>query len=516
MLGVVRLSNLIGSKPDRVIEMATRYQVDFVDVRHIVNIEPFSEEVRLVQDPDRATVQFGFGYPVDSPTVISADTSTEDLAALHATICDCISDSDDYKITVLIEKTVSQNGKFTIYDYDAFAEWFMQWPTRDHFSLLNKCLHHIGQPVVECTFPNNERKELIFDCGANRSTDADGFTRARIVQKMNMVANLESFEEMLVTPWDLCVVKHSGIDDAVLEKLQRECSMLSLAYIANRAINSSDTLRFEIKGIDFVSSEYSSSDHHLADQSAFDLASWIYIGGEIFDKIEIARNFLSMQKGDEVLPVLPETTSAIDRNYQIYLTNNVKEYLHARNELANSLQKYSQHIAESVASLVNDLKANLVGIASCIGALLIARQMENPQFNYFDGLVGEMALIVAFVSLVFGFVSFFLCRKRAEFYKAMIQGAKISAASEFSPNEMIEMFEDSPQYKESCRYLEVWSRSLLCIWILLCSILIFAIDYFAGDTALFGILNLLPLDHTFNMDELLSAISDIRPRCPLY
>lgn len=504
MLGIGRLSELIGSKPHRVIERATKYQVEFVDVQHAVDVELFYEEVKLVQAPNLATARFDFGYSVDGPTVISADISAEDLAALRATIHSCISDSDDYRITVIVEKTVSPDGEFTIYNYDAFAEWFAQWPTRDHLSLLNKCLHNIGQPVVECVFPNDKMKKLIFDCGINRSTHMDSFARERIVRKMNMVANLESFEDMLVTPWDLHVVKHNAIDSTVLKKLERECSMLSLAYIANRAISSPDALRFEIKGINLVADEYSSKDNRLCGQSAFNLASWIYIGGEVFDKIEIARNFLSAQRGSDVLPILPETTSAIERNYQIYLTNNVKEYLRAKSELANSLQKYSQCIAESVVSLVGDFKANLVGIVSCIGALLIVRQMENPELDYFNGTVGEIALIIAFASLLFGFVSFFLCRKRAMFYKTLIQSFKKSAVSEFSPDEMAEMFENSPQYKESCRYLKIWSWSLLCIWALLCFVLMFAIDYFAGDTPLFGILDLFPLDDIPSIGEMLS------------
>lgn len=501
MLGISKLTKIVGVKPNRVIEIASKYLVEFVGVRHAVDVELFFDEVNLVHEPDSAIVQFEFGYPVDGPTAILADISFEDLATLRTTILDCVSDSDDYGITVIIKKTVSPNGEFAIYDYDAFVEWFMQWPTRDRLSLLNTCLHRIGKPVVKCVFPNDKEKELVFDCGINRPTNMGGFERTRIVQKMNMVANLESFEDMLVTPWDLCVAKHNDIGDAVLKKLESECSMLSLAYIANHSINSLDALRFEIKGIHSVVEEYSSQDQCLSDQNVFDLVSWIYIGGEVFDKIEIARNFLSVQNGSGILPVLPETTAAIERNYQIYLTNNVKEYLRAKSELADSLLKYSQHIGESVVGLVGDFKANLVGIASCIGALLIVRQMESPELNFFDGIVGEVALVIVLVSLVFGFVSFLLCRQRARFYKTMIKDSRISATSDFSPEEMVGMFEDSPQYKESCRYLKVWSWSLLCIWVLLCLVLIFAIDYFAGDAALFGILDLFPLDHASSISE---------------
>lgn len=493
MLGVDRLFELIELMPDQIIETAAKYRIEFVDVKHVVDTGLFLEEVKLVRDPDWATVQFGFGYPVDGATVISADISLKDLAALHANISDCVSDGDDYQITVEVKKAVSQDGLFRVYDYDAFAKWFMRWSTRDHLSLLNRCLHNTGQPVVECLFPNDKNKELVFDCGIGHSSDRGGFARSRIIEKMSMVANLESFEDMLVTPWDLRVVKHRDIDGYILKKLQSECSMLSLAYIANRAINSPDALRFEIRGVTLVADEYASKDGRLSDQSIFRLASWIYTGGEVFDKIEIARNFLSAQKGDGVLPVLPGTISAIERNYQIYLTNNVKEYLHAKSELVDSLQKYSQCIAESVVGLVNDFKANLVGMVSCIGALLIVRQMENPEHNYFGGMVGEMALVIALASLVFGFVSFFLCRKRAKFYKTMIRNSKTSAASVFSPDETAGMFEDSQQYKESCKYLKVWSWSLLCVWVLLCLAFIFVIDYFAGDTVLFGILDLFPI-----------------------
>jgi hypothetical protein len=435
---------------------------------------------------DRASVFFELEYGDCVSLYVTPTSSKEDWTRLADGIRECIADDFPYRVDVEIKKHVSSDGLYVVYCANAFCEWFLTWSVSDFLTTVNSAIAKEGTSPSRILFPNDADYGL---CLERLPDDAD---RSSIIEKRKGVANIDGFEKLLAVPQDFSITSYSGLDARLVDKLKSVCSMISFAYMANKSSFNSDSLTFEMRGGSELNGIFQVNDVQLSDDGIYRLCRWAYSGGEVFDKVEIARSILC-SRGDtsKALPVSNDALSAIKNSYRLYLRDNAKEYLRARDKLSYAVGEYCDHVASCVSGFVGDFKKNLVAILGYVATMLLVRQVSAPTPGFFTAEIAQISACVLAVSCVFGVFSWVLYCKRVAYFESMIDAMCESFKDVFGDDEIKQLVDKHPQRRKSLQYYWRCSIALLVLWLIICTVFFLLLDYLSGDEILLHNINLL-------------------------
>lgn len=145
----------------------------------------------------------------------------------------------------------------------------------------------------------------------------------------------------------------------------------------------------------------------------YKIYDWIYSGGNNIDKALIARNIICLHCKYEPLLLLDlKVLAAIQSNYNLYLKENVTQYLELKNKVAEFITGIVSKTGEYATELLDKFKTNLIAIFGFLFTVIIANIVsDQPLDNIFTR---DVTVILEFV-LVGSFVYLFISYKQSKY-----------------------------------------------------------------------------------------------------
>ena len=210
-----------------------------------------------------------------------------------------------------------------------------------------------------------------------------------------------------------------------------------------------------------------------------EIASWSYSGGSIVDKLNIARNIISLNSVFSTLFLNSSTFSSIISNYKIFEKENVREYIELRNSISGLLNDMYSKSIEIVDSYINQYKQNLLAILSFLTTVIILNVITNGDFkSCFTYQI--LLIILLFIAISFGLLIYFKWEVNEKIDRYFIQYKELKKRYQdlFSEEELNDMFKDSDTDNKHSNtyfiktqislYTEIWKYSLVAIFIIVC------------------------------------------------
>ena len=104
---------------------------------------------------------------------------------------------------------------------------------------------------------------------------------------------------------------------------------------------------------------------------------WLYQGGNIYDKITIIRNIVTLNVEDDGISLKDTTFDSILSNYNIFEKKNVEQYIGLRNNVAVQLRAYQKEILAAVESYENGMRTMFFGYMTFVFTTVIIRVMAK-------------------------------------------------------------------------------------------------------------------------------------------
>uniref|UniRef100_UPI0004635CFE hypothetical protein n=1 Tax=Treponema pedis TaxID=409322 RepID=UPI0004635CFE len=123
---------------------------------------------------------------------------------------------------------------------------------------------------------------------------------------------------------------------------------------------------------------------------------WLYLGGSNIDKINIARNIISLNIDCMTFQLNPLVFESILSNYKIYEKQNVTQYLEMRNQLSELLIDLQEKIMNIMDSFIGDFKKNILTLVSFFISVIVIEVVSKGDFTH------------GFTNEIIGLSSFFL------------------------------------------------------------------------------------------------------------
>lgn len=482
MLNVNALGQIFQQKPESVKETASEYVVKFTEISHEIDLISLIGEMDSSHTFDEVEFYARFDHCLlEELSICSNEQSI--WRELGSRISQCVSEECDYSIEIRVRKHISDKCEYAIYCMDSFCDWFLAWPSKNILAMLNEVFSSRDINSLKCVFPNEDDAILRFR-GVNKKT------RDSIIEKRKTISSIDGFEQLFLVPEDLFIDQSVGIGQKTLNKVTSLCRMLSLAYVSNKSSFFDNALRCEILGRSRMVIECEFLDFDNQNQ-LYELYNWIYTGGEVFDKSELARNIICFHSNDSSsFSITSEDIAIIRDNYKVYLRESSKEYLSAREKLLTTVTEYCDRVTSCVIGYVGDFKKNLVAILGYTASLLLVERLNSVELDFFTGEIAQVSALILIVSCSFGIASWVIHWRQVEYYKSMID-VTCKSFQDIFKNELNALVLNNPQKIRATKYFYRWSIVMLVLWILICAIMFIFLDHISGATLLFGGINFL-------------------------
>lgn len=376
--------------------------------------------------PSRDTVKISL---IDnSDDYITISNKNEFMEGEYVSFCINLVPDEVIRVNITIDKEILDNV-FSVYDFQLFANDIIVQPIENvmrSFSLLLSCCEYLIFDLFEQEY-FFATKTMTF-APYNTNIVNKELIRNKRLQDCRDTAYFYNITTYKLLPDDF----HIEIDfesNPLTDLFNKLTTILSLVYISSSASILDGELKIQISGQRNVDYCYS-VDSVKSNIELYKIFNWIYTNGSSIDKAIIARNIISLHcKFSEVIYLDEKTLSSILSNFNLYLKNNVTQYLELKNKLSEFICNVVSKTGDYATGLLGKFKTNLIAIFVFLFTVILANIVsEQPLDNIFTkGITGiiECVLIGSIVYLVICVIeSKYQINKVSESYRALKENYK--------------------------------------------------------------------------------------------
>jgi len=441
-----------------------------IPMRSLPNGSAIATIVDLI--PQRDTITISFRSNSDISIDISNKTSNSiiDLSLLKED-----TDEDDIiDVGILIDKTV-ENNSFSIYSFEKFTENLLALPLIDimqWFSILLNNQEHLIFKIFDSNISfSTGTMAFVSNEDETFSPEISRVKRLQACRETAYFYNMNTYE---ILPDDFEIKGIEQKNNPFRPLFDKLTNILSLVFVASSASISETNLNIQINGQRIISYDYPLE--NIKQNSKFKIIyNWLYTDGNSTDKSLIARNVISLHcKYADLLDIDDKVFDSIKSNYNLYLRNNVVQYLELKREVAKFIRDVVAQIGDYATSILGKFKNNLFAIFGFLFTVVLtkigATQKWDNIFSRDTIYILEIVLIGSFFYLIICFIETkYKLKKTQNGYESLKNNYK-DVLAENEITDVLEKGELSKTVKTANRGIIIWS--LIWGFLLMCAIVI--------------------------------------------
>ena len=391
-----------------------------------------------------------------------------------------VADEDGYKsfiketladetidVRVRIDKQVVGNH-FSIYSFDEFAKDILSLSVEDVMSAFSNLLKQSSNYLVFDVYSPVTMfatKTMFFVPSGNGMVNTE-FNRARRMEDCKEVSYFYNFDVYEVLPDDFKITIDYE-NNPLTELFQKIMVLLSISFIATSSTISGSQLKGIINGQRTM--EYCCDiDQLTGNKILYSIYNWIYTDGSPIDKAIIVRNVISLHcKYVSITEIDEKVMASIQSNYNLYLKENVKEYLELKNKVAEFISGTVSKTGEYATGLLDKFKSNIIAIFGFIFTVILANIVsDQPLDNLFTKditIIIECVLVGSFVYLI---ICYYQSRYEIKKVYDSYEQLKLNYKEILTEDDLLEIFGDDEMLKEMKKTISKSKKIYLGMWII--------------------------------------------------
>jgi len=193
--------------------------------------------------------------------------------------------------------------------------------------------------------------------------------------------------------------------DCLRPLFSKLATILSLVYVANSSSINDKTLSIQINGHRIANYELP-LDSIRENEKWQNIYTWIYTDGNPTDKALISHNVISLHcKFVALLEFDSAVFEAIKTNYNLYLRNNVQQYLDMKRDIAKFIQNVVARVGDYAVAILEKFKGNLIAIFGFLFTVVLTKIGGTQKWDeIFSRHTIYLIEIFVFGSLVYMFI----------------------------------------------------------------------------------------------------------------
>lgn len=172
---------------------------------------------------------------------------------------------------------------------------------------------------------------------------------------------------------------------------------LLIIYLTDFTEIEGNYIEYKLKGYRLVNEKLAvDSKFYSVNQDLKDIYYWVYNQGNLSDKLGLAKNVMTLHMAEEsILSITTGAIKSVESNYDIYLKDNVKQYVEIKNKISELLISQSDKASDIIKNMFSTLKTSLWSTVTFFATVFIVRIINSKEYH------GLITLDIYLITLVF-------------------------------------------------------------------------------------------------------------------
>ncbi|MEN4804405.1 hypothetical protein [Pantoea agglomerans] len=379
-------------------------------VREVVFDHSQLENINSIMRSEYLTYNVSIKYNNDVIIAWAQESKTGDVLHNIREELNFLEDNPSLEFCIKIHKTsaIEQNNNSHIFVFKNFVEGPLSQPDLDFIEFLkefdlSKIItfkvwdEHIDFGTEYIRFEHiTSKPNHIIDSSLREST----------ITKRNKSCHFTNDAHYKFMPDDFKLLTLCP-DPVVSEKFYRLMLVFVLIYLCDYSeiiVNDESYLDYKMKGYRLISNRIKlDSISSLGADELYGIYDWVYNQGNFIDKIGLAKNIISIHMtGDDFTTLSKGALRSIESGYDIYLKENVKQYIEIKNKISEMLISQADKASEITKNMFATLKTSFWSLVSFFVTIVLVKILSAK--NEDTVIISGEIVILMVVFTVFSFI----------------------------------------------------------------------------------------------------------------
>lgn len=438
--------------------------------KSIPNIE---ELLSFLQNRDNLHISIRFG--AGDTNVFKSSTSTiEEYKQLLDKEAKFI-DDDEINIVLTINKAF-QDSKCTIYDLETFTISLNKLKAFEFICIYSKIFELSTNIKFEVlNLSNSFYSNTISFCALNSNHKNEPFEKRNdIIENFKSTCHFNQSDKLRLLPNDFFLIK---LDESLLslnEIYKKYSTLLSIIYLFDISNLNENTFEYKINGYKSIKGiiELNKIDFNKIEEY-FKIYKWVYNGGNLNDKIGLARNIISLhffKKGELELQGNP--FQAIQSSYKVYEKQNIKQYIEIRNKISDQLIDFNNRANKIVETFASGFQKSSLALISFYFSAIAIKVLGKGEFTSifsFDATILSISFLSG--SLIYFRVSQWELKEQRKRFVSSYENLKTRYTDLLDADDINRILNNDNEFKEDLKFIDDKKKNYSIMWIAFISIL---------------------------------------------
>lgn len=255
-------------------------------------------------------------------------------------------------------------------------------------------------------------------------------------------------------------------------------TIVAACFISSNAMIQGGEMKLQIMGqrsVDYVCC----LNKITRNQVLYKIYDWIYSGGSSIDKAIIAKNIICLHcKYEPLLKLDEKVLSSIQSNYNLYLKDNVRQYLELKNKVAEFISDIVSRTGEYATELLDKFKANVIAIFGFLFSVVIAGIVsDQPLNNIFTKDITIILELVLAGSVVYLFICYGQSKYQMNKVYESYEKLKKSYDMILTEEDIQECFQGDRLILDMKKTIGKSEKIYLFLWVVFLLVLLMIVEY---------------------------------------
>ncbi len=476
-----RISGLKERESRKIYEAAFSFRAD--------QAPAYSEWTGIMQEiPVRD--QMGVFLQTDDEESFKISRTSE--AEAYAEFISDLAAEEEISAKLEIHKSVSDN-RCSVYNFREFSDDIMNLPLNEALTVFSMFLNETNGHMVFELFDSTDifHTKTMFFLPAGNAAVSTGFDRKQRLAQCRDTSYFYSQESYELLPDDFKIeVGYGGNPfQSLFSRLE---TILAACFLATNSAIQDNKAKLQIMGQRSVEYTYSLNDMH-ENPVLYKIYDWVYSGGNPMDKAIIARNIICLHcKYESFLDMSDKVRAAILSNYNLYLKENVTQYLELKGKAAEFINGTVSRTGEYAMELLDKFKSNILAIFGFMFTVVMADIVSGQSLDHI--FTKDITLILELV-LAGSVIYLIICYKQSKYQLRKVYESYDSLKGLYegilTEDDIKECFQDDKVISEMKETVNKSEKISLAVWVGVLVVLAVIIEHVGDEPIIRGFMKAL-------------------------
>jgi hypothetical protein len=330
-------------------------------------------------------------------------------------------DDENFPVDLFVKIHKSSGNDINVYSFKGFKKHLEKQSLLDAFATWGA--FDLSRPVVVRVLDEKVfvKSSWIFFLGPGSEVGEFEPVKesVRLLRRSNRdsSAHFANASENRFLPEDFEVFEST--DSQLSNYLSALGNALVIAFLCDYTEISGGNVRYSLSGYKTISETVSFQELKKVFLSELQsIYKYVYLSGNYTDKIGLARNVISLHlKTQSICSVEDGTLSSVKSGYNLYLKDNVKQYIEIKNKLLEFLKDQSEKSSQVSRALFSSFKMKFWAFSTFFVSVFLLRSLQKTGESFID----ERVIVPAVLLVIVSFVYLYIMIRESRFEKELIK-----------------------------------------------------------------------------------------------